>query len=58
MARPARIDFPDALCHVTPRQRAGEDLFCDADRMRFLDQYGDDVVTTSEALRTIRSEMH
>ncbi len=51
MARPPRIDFPDALYHVTSRGNGRARIFfADADRMRFLDQLRDNVATASVVL--------
>ena len=42
MARPPRIDFPDALYHVTSRGNGRQVIFwSDADRQRFLGQLSD-----------------
>jgi putative transposase len=42
MARPPRIDFPDALYHVTSRGNGRQEIFwTDADRERFLGQLAD-----------------
>jgi hypothetical protein len=39
MPRPPRIDFPDAVCHVTSRGNGRAAIFWTADdRQRFLDQ--------------------
>ena len=41
MARPLRIEYADALYHVTSRGNAGDDIFLDDyDRRRFLDVLG------------------
>jgi hypothetical protein len=38
MARPLRVEFPAAVCHVTSRGNAQTDIFLDAaDRLAFLD---------------------
>jgi len=38
MARPIRLEFPDAVYHVTTRGNGGEDIFVDdQDRQQFLD---------------------
>jgi putative transposase len=48
MPRPPRIDYPDALYHVTVRGNGRARIFfTDADRLRFLDQLKDNVVTAS-----------
>jgi putative transposase len=48
MPRPPRIDYPDALYHVTVRGNGRARIFfTDADRLRFLDQLQDNVVTAS-----------
>ena len=42
MARPPRIDFPDALYHVTSRGNGRQQIFwSNDDRQRFLDQLAD-----------------
>jgi len=42
MARPPRIDFPDALCHVTSRGNGRQQVFRTSDdRQRFLGQLAD-----------------
>jgi len=44
MARPPRIDFPDALYHVTSRGNGRQQIFwTDDDRQRFLGQIDDGV---------------
>jgi len=44
MARPPRIDFPDALYHVTSRGNGRQQIFwTDEDRQRFLGQLADGV---------------
>ena len=51
MARPPRIDFPDALYHVTVRGNGRARIFfTDADRTRFLDQLRDNVQTAAVVL--------
>ena len=41
MARPLRIEYPGALCHVTSRGDGREDIFTDdADRVEFLSVLG------------------
>ena len=51
MPRPPRIDFPNALYHVTSRGNGRARIFfADADRMRFLDQLRDNVATASVLL--------
>ncbi len=51
MARPPRIDFPDALYHVTARGNGRARIFfTDADRTRFLDQLQDNVATAAVLL--------
>jgi len=51
MPRPPRIDFPDALYHVTARGNGRATIFfTDADRLRFLDQLRDNVATASVLL--------
>ncbi|MBW1962970.1 MAG: transposase [Deltaproteobacteria bacterium] len=42
MAKPLRIEYEGALCHVLSRGNAGEYIFKDAkDRLTFLDIIGD-----------------
>ena len=44
MPRPPRIDFPDALYHVTSRGNGRQVIFwSDADRERFLGQLADNL---------------
>ena len=51
MARPPRIDFPDALYHVTSRGNGRQRIFwTDRDRQRFLAQLGDGVHTDAIVL--------
>jgi len=51
MARPPRIDFPDALYHVTTRGNGRARLFfTDQDRTHFLEQLRDGVVTAGVVL--------
>ena len=51
MARPPRIDFPDALYHVTSRGNGRADIFwSDDDRHRFLQQLRDNVQTAAVRL--------
>lgn len=51
MARPPRIDFPDALYHVTARGNGRARIFfTDADRSRFLGQLQDNVATAAVLL--------
>ena len=51
MARPPRIDFPDALYHATSRGNGRRRVFwSDADRQRFLGQLADGVHTAGVVL--------
>jgi putative transposase len=51
MPRPPRIDFPDALYHVTSRGNGRDVIFwSDADRQRFLSQLADNVHTHAVVL--------
>jgi REP element-mobilizing transposase RayT len=52
MARPPRIDFADAVYHVTSRGNGRAKIFfwSDADRLRFLDQLDDNVHTAAVLL--------
>jgi len=50
MARPPRIDFPDALYHVTSRGNGRDVIFwSDADRERFLGQLADNLRTAAKS---------
>ena len=52
MPRPPRIDFPDAVYHVTSRGNGRSVIFwSDADRERFLSQLADNLRLASVALR-------
>jgi REP element-mobilizing transposase RayT len=51
MARPPRIDFPDAFYPVTARGNGRARIFfTDADRSRFLDQLQDNVAAAAVLL--------
>jgi len=51
MARPPRIDFPDAVYHVTSRGNGRSVIFwSDADRLRFLGQLADNLRVTAVVL--------
>ena len=51
MPRPPRIDFPDALYHVTSRGNGRATIFhSDADRERFLAQLADSLHTAAVVL--------
>ena len=51
MPRPPRIDFPDAVYHVTSRGNGRAKIFwSDADRKRFVTQLNDNVVTAAVLL--------
>ncbi len=51
MARPPRIDFPDAVYHVTSRGNGRDVIFwSDADRERFLGQLADNLRTAAVVL--------
>ena len=51
MARPPRIDFPDAVYHVTSRGNGRDVIFwSDADRLRFLGQLADNLRTAAVVL--------
>ena len=51
MARPPRIDFPDAVYHVTSRGNGRDVIFwSDDDRTRFLAQLADNLHTAGVVL--------
>jgi len=51
MARPPRIDFPDAVYHVTSRGNGRDVIFwSDPDRLRFLAQLADNLRTSAVVL--------
>jgi hypothetical protein len=51
MARPPRIDFPDALYHVTSRGNGRQQVFWTSDdRQRFLGQLADGVPSAAIVL--------
>ncbi len=51
MPRPPRIDFPDAVYHVTSRGNGRDVIFCsDDDRTRFLAQLADNLHTAAVLL--------
>ena len=51
MAQPPRIDFPDAVYHVTSRGNGRDVIFwSDADRLRFLAQLADNLRTAAVVL--------
>lgn len=54
MPRPPRIDFPDAVCHVTSRGNGRPNIFwSDADWTRVVSQLNDNVAAAPVFLYTV-----